>query len=558
MNATVSWHEEPKFRGTFSILTSCLSTLFISTWSALHLDIPDSEQSGFMRFLDKIGWLFIGLLAPEYLLLLAFNQYLAARALTKFAQKKLESRPSGSAPWFDSQASVDCAESESVHLERALPLKKRKYPWTLTHSYFAIMGGFVLQDPHDPPVDRYLPAWQGNGVLTEPSVRFLMDKYPEFIPDIHVDELLDRGKADGLAKMLLTWQVLWFCLSCLNRDVQHLPLSLLEVTTIAHALCALLTYAAWWKKPKDIGQPIVIGTQSSVDRQLLRGVGAWLSTLSYADRSFLVDGFDLSHESEYDCNHSYPVDGWSIWVHERGQEVHPCRHISSHHPPSPEVIRRSYLSVSAMRRHLTALNIKYIFYWRPLPWYVEGSSIDEAEEQAANERMSLLSSLSKNQVHEVTHSPYCTDRDPLVVPVAYIQVSTHSAETAKSRSGIGLALLPAVYGFPHLIGLDATFPTAVERLLWRWTTVAIMVLGVGTFCIVYMVHKLGQWWYFTHYDDRFGRFLMRLGEIIAFFNVLVYFVGSMYLVAESFRQLFALPPESFTLPSWGNYWPHFS
>ena len=100
MNATVSWHEEPKFRGTFSILTSCLSTLFISTWSALHLDIPDSEQSGFMRFLDKIGWLFIGLLAPEYLLLLAFNQYLAARALTKFAQKKLESRPSGSAPWF--------------------------------------------------------------------------------------------------------------------------------------------------------------------------------------------------------------------------------------------------------------------------------------------------------------------------------------------------------------------------------------------------------------------------------------------------------------------------
>ena len=93
MNATVSWHEEPNFRGTYSILASCLSTLFVSTWSALHLDIRASDQSGFMRFFDKLGWLVLGLLAPEYLLLLAFNQYLAARALTKFAQENLKTPP---------------------------------------------------------------------------------------------------------------------------------------------------------------------------------------------------------------------------------------------------------------------------------------------------------------------------------------------------------------------------------------------------------------------------------------------------------------------------------
>ena len=93
MNATVSWHEEPNFRGTYSILASCLSTLFVSTWSALHLDIRASDQSGFMRFLDKVGWLVLGLLAPEYLLLLAFNQYMAARALTRFAQHILKTPP---------------------------------------------------------------------------------------------------------------------------------------------------------------------------------------------------------------------------------------------------------------------------------------------------------------------------------------------------------------------------------------------------------------------------------------------------------------------------------
>ena len=92
MNATVSWHEEPDFRGTYSILASCLSTLFVSTWSALHLDIPESGkrgQSPVMRFLDKLGWLVLGLLAPEYLLLLAFNQFMAARDLTKYAREEL-------------------------------------------------------------------------------------------------------------------------------------------------------------------------------------------------------------------------------------------------------------------------------------------------------------------------------------------------------------------------------------------------------------------------------------------------------------------------------------
>ena len=90
MNTTVSWKKEPNFRGTYSILSSCLSTLFISTWSALHLDIPESGQPGYRRILDKLGWLVIGLLAPEYLLLVALNQYLAARNLTKFAQEKFE------------------------------------------------------------------------------------------------------------------------------------------------------------------------------------------------------------------------------------------------------------------------------------------------------------------------------------------------------------------------------------------------------------------------------------------------------------------------------------
>ena len=59
-------------------------------------------------------------------------------------------------------------------------------------------------------------------------------------------------------------------------------------------------------------------------------------------------------------------------------------------------------------------------------------------------------------------------------------------------------------------------------------------------------------------SKRFAKLMRKCAKTITIFNVLVYFIGSTYLVVESFRQLFALPPDLFTLPSWGNYWPHFA
>ena len=38
-NSTVSWHSEPNVRGTFSILVSCIVTLSLCVWTALHLNI---------------------------------------------------------------------------------------------------------------------------------------------------------------------------------------------------------------------------------------------------------------------------------------------------------------------------------------------------------------------------------------------------------------------------------------------------------------------------------------------------------------------------------------
>ena len=45
---------------------------------------------------------------------------------------------------------------------------------------------------------------------------------------------------------------------CIARDITGLPLSLLELNTVMHVMCALLIYGMWFKKPQDVGFPTII------------------------------------------------------------------------------------------------------------------------------------------------------------------------------------------------------------------------------------------------------------------------------------------------------------
>src|SRR5437016_12740780 len=87
-NVTASWRPEPRYRGTYSILSSCLFTMALCVWSAVHLNLPGaSERSApFWRSRQlrrKIGWAFLGLFAPEFVAWTAFRQHGQAIALTR-------------------------------------------------------------------------------------------------------------------------------------------------------------------------------------------------------------------------------------------------------------------------------------------------------------------------------------------------------------------------------------------------------------------------------------------------------------------------------------------
>jgi hypothetical protein len=86
----------------------------------------------------------------------------------------------------------------------------------------------------------------------------IMEHFPHIFTDITEEYILDQAASSSLSKALLIVQVVWFCTNCTSRLSQGLPLSLLDVSTAAHALCTLITYFVWWSKPVNVAAPTLM------------------------------------------------------------------------------------------------------------------------------------------------------------------------------------------------------------------------------------------------------------------------------------------------------------
>lgn len=60
----VHWKPSPNTRGTFDILSTCIITMLLCVWTAVHLNVSPPGSVWVPR-LRKVGWLILALLAPE-------------------------------------------------------------------------------------------------------------------------------------------------------------------------------------------------------------------------------------------------------------------------------------------------------------------------------------------------------------------------------------------------------------------------------------------------------------------------------------------------------------
>ena len=138
--------------------------------------------------------------------------------------------------------------------------------FSLVHAFNATMGGFSFcgtEFDDTPTAEESLFELSRNPrfVVEVPNfdtLTYIVKNFPHILTDIPEEEILDRAESGGLSKALLIFQVAWFCTNCASRLNQRLPLSLLEVSTAAHAFCTLLTYFVWWSKPLNVAAPTIV------------------------------------------------------------------------------------------------------------------------------------------------------------------------------------------------------------------------------------------------------------------------------------------------------------
>jgi len=104
--------------------------------------------------------------------------------------------------------------------------------------------------------------------LTPEKINDLVGEgYIDF-PDITEKEIKDRSKGDVLSKSLVILQTGWFVVQCIARAIEHLPVTELELVTVAFATLNFVTYVFWWNKPLNVQQSFrVLIKKPIVDRQ---------------------------------------------------------------------------------------------------------------------------------------------------------------------------------------------------------------------------------------------------------------------------------------------------
>ncbi|KAF2086759.1 hypothetical protein K490DRAFT_43717 [Saccharata proteae CBS 121410] len=220
-NDTISWESEPKVRGTWTIISTCIVTIGLCVSKAIHLNIPDYKGAAQQKWL-QLSWMLLGLLAPEM-----------KRDAAALGQRL--------------RSLLGESEKNSV---------TQDYPWTKTHSFYAIMGGFAFDTTSTGK--HIMPGHHTRLTLTPRALQFLAKHDPHLIPNHTVEQIEDKSKADPMIKFVTCVQALWFCIQCIHRVAAGLAISLLELNTFAHSVCALLIYLLWWHKPLNIKEPTLV------------------------------------------------------------------------------------------------------------------------------------------------------------------------------------------------------------------------------------------------------------------------------------------------------------
>ncbi|KAG1848954.1 hypothetical protein DFJ58DRAFT_842797 [Suillus subalutaceus] len=243
----------------------------------VHMDCRPSEHSGYERgqvavISRRLFIMVMALIAPELMITWATRQFFSAHEAAKDFNDRLSVQPTKAysdrrdisgmtaTPHRDIPEGSGSPSTPKPAMFRRLTMAHESFAWkhesgpvtefegwTVTHGYFAWMGGFMLYVNDEP-----------RGTLTPNNLLQCVDEGSVDMPVISEAEVEDQSKGDGLLKGFAILQLVWFVVQLFARYVQNLPITLLEIDTLAVTALTCISYGLWWKKPKDVRCPYIV------------------------------------------------------------------------------------------------------------------------------------------------------------------------------------------------------------------------------------------------------------------------------------------------------------
>lgn len=280
--------ETPPFttRTLWKIVSSSVLTLFACIYSAIHPNIPSPKDSRSRIHRRRLGIMIMALIAPELMVTWAMRQWLSARLITRLFKESGYPNVRPVREQSEETAPVEAPEQRENRLlltvlangvlsvpvflwhfpgalarwvKRSVKAyfseKSRDHTWTHSHSFFVLMGGFMLYVNGEP----YL-------TLNHYHILKLIREECIDVPTLTEKQIHDKSKGNAISKGLVMLQVAWFVMQLITRAIYHLETTQLEVGTLAFAVLNFLTYAAWWNKPLDVRCPHPVHWKSTKSR----------------------------------------------------------------------------------------------------------------------------------------------------------------------------------------------------------------------------------------------------------------------------------------------------
>lgn len=520
VHVTSQWTPEPNGRGTWSLLSTCVVTILLCVWSAVHLNIPEHERTK-SQYWRKVKWLFLGLFAPELVAYVAWQQRQEA---TKICQevRAIYGQPKPLSLFVKARRHLGArllgSQVYKTHNHSPPPSPKVQRPvrsaWEEVHGFFVLMGGFAFTI--DSSQTKFLPDNTIRTTLTPDGLRFLLHHEPDALPDITAEQIKDKSKADGLKKTVVCIQALWFCAQCINRLAQSLPVCLLELNTFGHALCTLAIYIFWWEKPLDIEEPTIISDEKLHPIFAYMWMSSRVSAKPYSSHDMphgLQDEFhciwpfehpdltDLSFNSAdllAQTQSSTSTPHVSFNNRASPPETTPNSHSD---PPEPQLRkeRPSYLAPTfRLKRY-----IRHLFNSASPSTFTPGLSTRKTAIHALSPSSLSRRSLALTAIntyglqsdlssrHQTATSgrffiPYLNLRIPFLDTLhnnnlnPRLELRAPNALFSVAAGGIipGFAVSGALYGSLHLAAWRAPFPSEAEKILWRTSSISVTCTGI--------------------------------------------------------------------------------